>query len=90
MIVLSLVGSIQRTLPSSDYITTHIILSPVHTLNICDMIKGNESDVRNINFELQAKRGDKFFTLFLNFKEFPISLQPDIWFRCSLDENVAF
>ena len=31
------------------------------------MIKGNESDVENIGFELQAKRGDKFlcFTLFL-------------------------
>ena len=31
------------------------------------MIKGNESDVKNIGFELQAKRGDKFlcFTLFL-------------------------
>ena len=37
---------------------------------ICDMIKGNESDVENINFELQAKRGDKFlcFTLFLKLK----------------------
>ena len=31
------------------------------------MIKGNESDVGNIDFELQAKRGDKFlcFILFL-------------------------
>ena len=28
--------------------------------NICDMIKGNESDVANIDFELQAKRGGKF------------------------------
>ena len=37
---------------------------------ICDMIKGNESDVGNIDFELQAKIGDKFlcFTLFLNSK----------------------
>ena len=37
---------------------------------ICDMIKGNESDVGNIDFELQAKRGDKFlcFTLFLTLK----------------------
>ena len=35
---------------------------------ICDMIKGNESDVGNIDFELQAKKGDKFlcFTLFLS------------------------
>ena len=35
------------------------------------MIKGNESDVGNIDFELQAYRGDKFlcFSLFLNFKE---------------------
>ena len=34
------------------------------------MIKGNESDVGNINFELQAKRGDRFlwFILFLNSK----------------------
>ena len=34
------------------------------------MIKGNESDVGNIDFELQAKRGDKFscFTLFLKLK----------------------
>ena len=29
-------------------------------LYICDMIKRNELDVRNIDFELQAKRGDKF------------------------------
>ena len=38
--------------------------------SICDMIKGNESDVGNIDFELQAKRGDKFlcFTLFLKLK----------------------
>ena len=39
-------------------------------MDICDMIKGNESDVGNIDFELQAKRGNKFlcFTLFLNLK----------------------
>ena len=30
---------------------------------ICDMIKGNESDVGNIDFELQAKRDDKFLCL---------------------------
>ena len=38
--------------------------------HICDMIKGNESDVGNIDFELQAKRGEKFlrFTLFLNLR----------------------
>ena len=37
---------------------------------ICDMIKGNESDVENIDFELQAKKSDKFlcFTLFMNLK----------------------
>ena len=36
----------------------------------CDMIKGNESDVGNIDFELQDKRGDKFlcFPLFLKLK----------------------
>ena len=40
------------------------------------MIKGNESDVGNIDFELQAKIGDKFlcFTLFLNFNELSIPL----------------
>ena len=34
------------------------------------MIKRNESDVRNIDFELQPQIGDKFlsFTLFLDFK----------------------
>ena len=34
------------------------------------MIKGNESDVGNIDFELQAERSDKFvcFTLFLKLK----------------------
>ena len=48
--------------------------------HICDMIKGNESDVGNTDFELQAERGDKFlcFTLFGNFKEVSISLQPDV------------
>ena len=57
--------------------------------DICDMIKGNESDVMNIDFELQAKRGDKFlcFTLFLNFSELFISLQPHIhltWVRINM------
>ena len=28
--------------------------------NICDMIKGNDSDVGNIDFALYAKRSDKF------------------------------
>ena len=34
------------------------------------MIKGNKSDVGNIDLELQNKRGDEFlcFTLFLNLK----------------------
>ena len=36
------------------------------------MIEGNESDVGDIDFELQAKRGDKFlcFTMFWNLKNF--------------------
>ena len=44
------------------------------------MIEGNELDVTNINFELQVKRGDKLlcFTLFRNFKELSVSLQPDV------------
>ena len=32
----------------------------LYTEYICDMIKGNESDVGNNDFELQAERGDKF------------------------------
>ena len=44
------------------------------------MIKGNELDIANIGFELQAKTGDKFlrFTLFSNVKEFTTSQQPDV------------
>ena len=42
----------------------------LYLIGIGDMIKGNESDVGNIDFELQANRGDKFlcFTLFFNLK----------------------
>ena len=49
-------------------------------MHICDMIKGNESDVENIDFELQAKIDNRFlcFALFLNFTELSISLQPDV------------
>ena len=56
------------------------------------MIKGNESDVRNIDFELQAKIGHKCLCiiLFLIFKELVISLQPDVRLRWGLDQNVAF
>ena len=45
--------------------------SKMTIFHICDMIKGNESDVGNIDFKLQAKRGDKFLwlTLFLNVKK---------------------
>ena len=43
---------------------------------------GNESDVGNIDFELQAKKGDKFLLcIVLNFKELFISLQPDVQLR---------
>ena len=34
-------------------------------IGICDMIKGNESDVGNIDFELQAKLGDKCLCIIL-------------------------
>ena len=56
------------------------------------MIKGNESDVGNIDLELQAEGSDKFLclTLFLNFKEFFISLQPDVRLGWDLDQNVVF
>ena len=47
---------------------------------ICEVIKWNESNVGNVNFEVDAKRSCKFlcFTLFKNFKELFVSLQPDV------------
>ena len=59
---------------------------------ICDMIKGNELDVGNIDFELQAKIDNRFlcFTLFMNFSKLSVSLQPDVRLRWGLDQNVAF
>ena len=65
------VGSGIRLMPALMHgwavISPKIINTEVY---ICDMIKGNESDVGNIDFELQAKKGDKFlcFTLFLKLK----------------------
>ena len=48
-------------------------------LNKCDMIKGNESDVKNIDFELQAKRGDiHMFYIVFEVKELFISPEPDV------------
>ena len=58
------------------------------------MIKENESGVRNIDFEFQAWRGDKFlcftFFFFFNLIEFFLYLQPDVRLRWDLDQNVAF
>ena len=42
---------------------------------ICDMIKGNESDVGNIDFGLWAERGDKFIGLFKMDKYFILKNQ---------------
>ena len=55
--------------------------------NICNMINGDESDVGNIDFELQAKRDDKLlcFPLFGQFKESVIFLQPDVQFKHCLN-----
>ena len=52
-------------------IQKELMLSLTDGCVICDMIKRNESDVENIDFELQALNDDKFlcFTLFLNFKK---------------------
>ena len=46
------------------------------------MIKGNESDVGSIDFELQAERSDKFlcFTLFLKLKNWSY-----LWNRCLIE-----
>ena len=54
------------------------------------MIKGNESDIGNVDFVLQAERGVKFLSFTLFFKELFISLQPDVRLRSGLDQNVAF
>ena len=56
------------------------------------MIKGNESDVGNIDFELQTKKGDKFlcFSLFLNYKElFSYLCKPDVGLRCGLEQKCS-
>ena len=52
------------------------------------MIKGNELDIANIGFELQAKTGDKFlrFTLFSNVNEFTTSLEK-VYFRSQILER---
>ena len=52
------------------------------TYKLCGMIKGNEWDVGNIDFELQTSGANEFlcFILFLNFKELFISLQPGPYF----------
>ena len=52
------------------------------------MMKGNESDVGNIDFELQAYRGDKFIVF--KFQRMFISPQPDVRLRWGLNQNVAF
>ena len=59
--------------------------------HICDMIKGNESDVGNIDFELQTKTGDVLlcFTLFFTLKNCSY-LQPDVQLRWGLNQDVAF
>ena len=59
-------------------------LCPFRKICLLRPCQGNESDVGNIDFELQAYRGDKFlgFTLFLNFKELFISPQPC---RCPIE-----
>ena len=41
--------------------------------NVHDIIKGNELDITNADFELQAKRCDNHFTLFMNLKLLIIS-----------------
>ena len=76
----------------NQHCSVKLLLHYSHRDQKCDMIKGNESDVRNTDFALQAQRNDKFlcFTLFLNFKELFISLQPDVQLRWDLDQNVAF
>ena len=83
-----LVLHIFRLADSIDFLTSeHYSIG-----KICDMIKGNVSDVGNIDIELQAKISDKCLCmlLFLNFKESVISLQPSVRLRCGLDQNVAF
>ena len=42
------------TLPQVLSITQFLLTQFCILMHICDKIKGNESDVRNIDFELQA------------------------------------
>ena len=48
---------------------------------IRDVIKGNEADVADIDFQVEGNASDSFlcFSLFTDFQELFISLQPDIW-----------
>ena len=50
------------------------------------MIKRDESDVVNIEFELQTK----MFSIVLSFEELIIHLQPVVRLTWGLDQNVAF
>ena len=56
------------------------------------MIKGNELDVGNIDFELcRLKEVINSYVLHcFEFKELFISLQPDVQLRWGLDQTVAF
>ena len=52
------------------YLAKQLYITTVFRYNLWHD-QGNESDVGNIDFELQAQKGDKFlyFSLFLTFKE---------------------
>ena len=57
------------------------------------MIKGNELDLENTDFEIQALmtyRKFLCFNFFLKLKELFRSLQPDVQLRWDLEQNIAY
>ena len=58
MVAFTLAKALDENIVATSSKYLHITATVI--CNIFDMIKGNESDVGNIGFELQAKRDDKF------------------------------
>ena len=54
---------------------------------ICDMIKGNESDVTNVDFHTNKVTDSYLYILFGNFKSSFISLQPVVQWIWGFDQN---
>ena len=61
-------------------------------LQICDMIEKCESEVTNIDFDLNTKKGDKFFcfTLYKYVIQLFIFEKPEVCLQWGWNQTVAF